>query len=201
MAEDAGFTAEENAALQSAIDKPIGKLFGGAGQGTSLLKLKAAAAGGPLAEDAWNEVRTDHAALLGDKTDAELAAAFVLLDEAQLEKKSSSATTSKTDALSGVAPLAAAAVVAFAVSTLFGGGCDSQYANAAACAERAERAAGKVQETPLARYRDMAVASSSDSLKAFERPTDGAPRTLMPADLQKAAGNIADADFWKGKKK
>ena len=63
------------------------------------------------------------------------------------------------------------------------------------------RAAGKVQETPLARYRDMAVASSSDSLKAFERPTDGAPRTLMPADLQKAAGNIADADFWKGKKK
>lgn len=201
MAETA-FTEAENAALQAAMDKSTGKLFGGQSSGTSVLKLKAAAAGGPLAADAWDEVRADHD-ILGDKSDDALSAAFLALEAERIASKKTTATApSPNDAVSGIAPLALAFAVAIAFTSTLGGGCDSAYANAAACAEKEQRAAGAVRETPLARYREMAIESSADNLKAWERaPMEGQPKPLSSADIQGMAANLGDADFWKGKKK
>jgi len=199
-ATDATFTDAQRAALLDAADKPTGRYFGGSGSGTSWLKLKAAATGGPLAADAWAEVRADHA-VLADKTDDALAAAFLLLEREQrpVAKASDGGATSPSDALQGVVPLAAVALVAVASTTFLsaGGGCDSALANAAACAERAERVSGVTKQTPLSKYREQALGGSAETLQAYARPE--APRALLP-DVSAGVSRLGDPDWWKGVK-
>ena len=200
-AQDASLSEGEVDALKAAMKKPTGKLFGGAGSGSSELKLKAAALGGPLASETWDEVRAD-SALLAGKSNEELAAGFLSLErgmiaEAAAAKSSSASTapdTSSGGLLSGALPILAVLVTAFATVNFqsAGGGCESALANSAACAEKAERASGTKQATPLERYR-TAVTSGSDA----SNPT---PKIPLP-DVSGAARNLGDGDWWKGVKK
>ena len=193
------FTEDELAALQTASLKPTGKLFGG-GQvkgDASYRKLKAASTGGPLAADAWNEVRADHP-ILAAKTDEELASAFLQIEQADIAaraaKKAEAAPTS-SDALSGVAPLVAAVVVGVAAST-FLSGFESECVNAAACAEKEARASGQRQATPLEKYSKSFVESG----EGFAASQAAAPRILLP-DVSAGVANLGDGDWWKGVKK
>ena len=201
---DAPWSADEVDALKAAMNKPTGTLFGGAGAGSSERKLKAAALGGPLASETWDEVRAD-SALLAAKTDEELAAGFLSLErgmaaEAAAAKSSSasSAPASSGGILSGALPLIAVLVTAFATANFLsaGGGCTSDFANSAACAEKAERASGTVQATPLERYRSAVISSSDEALGSYTSE----PRILLP-DVSGAARNLGDVDWWKGTKK
>lgn len=198
LSDNGAFSADEVAALRLAAAKPVGKWFGGTGSGTSMLKLKAAAAGGPLTADAWAEVREDHA-ILAAKSDTELAAAFLAL-EAEQKSASAAAAPTSASAMGGVFPILAVLLTAAASAQFIslGGGCESAYANAKACAEKAQRESGAMQETPLAKYRAAAIQSSAESLKAYDRPE--APRSPI-ADVGSAAAKLGDADFWKGVKK
>merc|ERR1719310_635253 len=192
----APFSVDELSALKAASKKPVGGYFGGGvGTGTAFYKkLKAASIGGPVAAETWNEVREDHP-VLAQRTDEELSAAFLSLELEKKEQKAANQPTS-SDAMSGVVPVAAFALVAVAsVAILSGGGaCDGELATSKACVEKAERARGAQQTTPLGRYRESVISSGGDFLKAYDRPP--AAVGLKASDVQGGFGKLGDADFW-----
>lgn len=200
------FTPEEISALRTAADKRTGAFFGG-GQGkgiASYLRLKAAAEGGPLAADTWNEVRSDEP-LLSSRSDSELASAFLQLVEDKTSKQVAEAEErSSSDAMAGAVPIAALVIVAattFAILPSGSGGCEGESANSRACVEKALRAASQESySTPLARYRESMIGSSDEFLKSYERPANAPTGQLKASDVSAGVSRLGDADFWKGKK-
>jgi hypothetical protein len=170
---DAGWSDEEAAALEAAIAKPIGKLFGGQGQGDSYLKLKSAATGGPIAASTWDEVRAEHAAL-AQRSDDELSAAFLALDRTIIDAGSASAASNAGKGGANVVAAACAVAIAVASQVAGGGGADGDIVDAqcatVACKQRTARLRGEMGTvTPLARYQEQ-LRANSDAFAAQYRP-------------------------------